>query len=122
MGELASNRTSKADGSVIVKLRRARGWSQEELLRQIQELSRRDKTVAKIGSLKTISSAEKGKEAYFATLNAIAGALDVSLCEILANRSESSVPNTRYVPSGPNDRRPSLGGASNVNTDLTIDE
>jgi len=87
-----SKRTLTPKGSEVHRLRIARGWSQEQLLAEINKVSRTITTISPIESKKTISRIENGKEAYPRSIQAIAQVFGVpvrSLVEEDLNSSDS---------------------------------
>jgi transcriptional regulator with XRE-family HTH domain len=71
-------RTVTPKGDEVVKLRAARGWSQERLLEEIDKASRHLATISQVVSKRTLSRIESGKSAYPRSLQSIAQALGVS--------------------------------------------
>jgi len=82
MSRKPSKRTICLDGAKMLRLRLAKGWSQEQLLERTDQLSRADRTLAAIGSKRTISRAENGEPIYIATGHALAKALGTSLAAL----------------------------------------
>ena len=84
MDDPAAKRTIRPNGPRIVELIRARGWSQEKLMRE-----------AGIQSKKTISTAEQSRPIYLHTLRLLATALDVDVVTLLPQAP------SREMKSGP---------------------
>lgn len=76
----------------VLRLRLARGWSQEQLLEEINRVSRTITTISPIESKRTLSRIENGKPAYPRSMQAIAQVFGVpvrSLVEEDLNSPES---------------------------------
>jgi len=78
-----NNRTQIPDGEKIAALRTAKGWSQEDLMRRINEIACKTHSNAVPNAVvltsRTIARVEAGQPAYLRTLRSIAVALEVDV-------------------------------------------
>lgn len=90
-----NNRTRIPDGEAIARLRTEKGWSQEDLLKRINEIACETSSNAVPNAVvltpRTIARVEAGQRTYLRTLRSIAAALGVDVSAITKQEADPEV-------------------------------